>query len=180
MPVGSPLASRSMAPPCGGLVLPVMPAAARAAELAMEMWPSMRSRNAGWPPVTLSRSWRVGSVLLAQSVWSQLPPVSQWPAGASLAKACDLRQHFRQRFDAGQVDVQLGLAGASQVDVRVVEAGKDEVLVVVRAQVVQAGFRSGEARDLLGGADGQNFAAADGHGLHGLRLVFVRSRRRCR
>ena len=47
-----------------GVVLPVMPAAASAAELAMAMWPSMRSRNAGWPPVTLSSSWRVGKDFL--------------------------------------------------------------------------------------------------------------------
>ena len=47
MPVGWPWASRSMAPPCGGTVLPVMPAAASAAELAMAMWPSMRSKECG-------------------------------------------------------------------------------------------------------------------------------------
>jgi len=87
MPVGSPDASRSMAPPCGAFVFPVIPAAANAAELAIEMWPSMRSRKVGWPLVTLSKSWRVGSVLSAQRVWSQLPPVSQWPAGAFFAKA---------------------------------------------------------------------------------------------
>ena len=87
MPVGWPWSSRSMAPPCGGVVLPVMPAAARAAELAMAMWPSMRRRNAGWPAVILSRSWRVGSTFMDQSVWSQLPPVSQWFCGEFLAKA---------------------------------------------------------------------------------------------
>ena len=37
-----------------------MPAAARAAELATAMWPSVRSRKAGWPAVTASRSWRGG------------------------------------------------------------------------------------------------------------------------
>ena len=35
-------------------------------------------------------------------------------------------EHFGERLDAGQVDVELGLAGAAQVHVRVVEAGKDE------------------------------------------------------
>ena len=44
-------------------------------------------KKRGMAAVTLSRSWRVGRIFCAQSVWSQFPPVSQWPAGAASAKA---------------------------------------------------------------------------------------------
>ena len=44
------------------------PDRARAAELATAMCPSTRTNIAGWPPVTASRSCRVGNVLPAQRV----------------------------------------------------------------------------------------------------------------
>ncbi len=47
-PVGSPRASRTTMPPCGSRVSRVMPAAARAAELAHVAWPSIRVRATGW------------------------------------------------------------------------------------------------------------------------------------
>ena len=56
MPVGSPLASRSILPPAGSGVSRVMCAAASAAVLATRMCPSVRSRTAGWPAETASMS----------------------------------------------------------------------------------------------------------------------------
>ena len=52
MPVGSPEAgSRSMAPPSGFGVSRVMPASARARELAQPAWPHFRRRKVGWSAV---------------------------------------------------------------------------------------------------------------------------------
>ena len=53
----------------------------------MAMWPSTREKMAGWPAVTASKSWRVGSCVPVQRVWSQPPPVSQVPGLALAAKA---------------------------------------------------------------------------------------------
>ena len=82
MPVGLPEASWSILAPLGSGVVEVMPAAAKAAELATAMWPSTRRKMAGWPAVTWSRSARVGSLSSGQRVWSQPPPWIQVPGFA--------------------------------------------------------------------------------------------------
>ena len=51
-PVGCPSAERSMLPPGGSGVLPVIPAARRAAELTRALWRSARTRATGVLPLT--------------------------------------------------------------------------------------------------------------------------------
>ena len=92
--------------------------------------------------------------------------------GRGIGKGLDLGQHLRQRLHTGQVHVQLGLSGAAQMDVGVVEAGKDKDAGGVGPQVAEPVFGSCKTFDLLVGAYRQHFAAANRHGLHGLRLAF--------
>ncbi len=91
--------------------------------------------------------------------------------GCGVGVGLDLGEHFREGFDASEIDVELGLAGTPQVGVGVVEAGKEEGAGVCRVEVVEDGLGAGEAGDFVVGADGENFAAADGDGLDGLRFV---------
>ena len=95
--------------------------------------------------------------------------------GSGVGGGLDFREHVGEGFDAGEVDVELGAAGATEVRVRVVEAGEDEGVVSADAEIVESGFRTGEARDVFSRADGEHFAAADGDGFDGLRLVFSES-----
>ncbi len=87
----------------------------------------------------------------------------------------DFGEHVGEGFDAGEVDVELGAAGAAEVGVGIVEAGEDEGAGGGGVEIVENGFGSGEARDVFGGADGENFAATDGDGFDDLRLVFRES-----
>ena len=100
-------------------------------------------------------------------------------AGEPVAGGCcvggglDLREHVGERFDAGEVDVELGAACAAKVCVGVVESGKDDRYVVLaESRSCKMRLGSGEAGDFVGRADGENFAAADGDGFDDLRLVF--------
>ncbi len=95
-------------------------------------------------------------------------PVSR---GSGLGEEVDFSEHFGERFYAGEIDVELGLASAAKVGVGVVEAGKDEGTGAVRVEIVETGVGAGEPGDLIRGADGQHLASADGDGLHALRLV---------
>ena len=63
MPVGSPAASLTMAPPSGAGVSRVMPAIFSATVFASPMWPSSRCTKTGLSGVTASINARVGSVL---------------------------------------------------------------------------------------------------------------------
>src|SRR6185437_2830961 len=83
----------------------------------------------------------------------------------------DGRQHRGEGFDAGEVDVELGSAGGAEVRMGVVEAGKDECTGIGGVEIVELGVGAGEARDLFGGADGDDFAVGDGDGFNRLRLV---------
>ena len=127
MPVGSPLASRSILPPCGACVLPVMPAACNAAVLAMAIWPSTRTKIAGCPFVTASISCRVGSVWPGQSVWSQPWPMIHSPCRGFVRPLSNALLHLLQRPRPHQVDVHLLEAAGSQMAVRVVESRHHEV-----------------------------------------------------
>ena len=91
--------------------------------------------------------------------------------GSVFGEGLNLGQHRGQRFDACQVHIEPGAAGAAQVGVGVVESRKDVGAGVGRVQVAQAGIRPGEPGDLLCCAHGQHFAAADGHGLDGFGLI---------
>ena len=68
--------------------------------------------------------------------------------GRGLREGLDLGQHLGERLDAGEVDVELGAAGAAKMRVRVVEAGKDEGAGVGAVQIAQRGVGSGQAGDL--------------------------------
>ena len=160
-----------MAPPCGGMVLPVIPAALRAAVLAMAMCPSMRSRNAGWPAGDLVQILPGGQRLVGPQ---RVVPVAAGEPVAGrrgVGEGLDFGQHVGERFHAGQVDIELGAPGPAEMGVRVIEAGKDK-------RAALGGSRSsrrvlGPARRVTSSllADGQHFSAADGHGLHCLGLI---------
>ena len=86
-------------------------------------------------------------------------PVS---GGRVLGGRLDFGEHFVERFDAGEVDVELGATSSAEMRMRVVEAGEDVVAGAGGVEIVEDGLRSGETRDLFGFADGEDFAAADG------------------
>ena len=46
--------------------------------------------------------------------------------GRGVGGGFDLREHLGEGFDAGEIDVELGVACTAEVRVRVVEAGEDE------------------------------------------------------
>ena len=49
------------------------------------------------------------------------------------------------------------------------------MLVGGRIEVAEDGFWTGEAGDVFGGSDGEDFAASNGHGFHGAGLVIGES-----
>src|ERR1039458_9974892 len=86
IPVGSPDAPRTMAPPAASGVLLSTFAAASASEFARLMWPSMRLIHTGFLGAAASiHSFRGSSP--PQFWWSQSPPVIQVPGGTVAAKA---------------------------------------------------------------------------------------------
>ena len=85
MPVGSPLASRTIVPPSGSFVSRVTPARRSASELASAMWPSSRLTKTGCSGVTASICCRVGSAFEGQASWSQFPWRIQVPFGSVFA-----------------------------------------------------------------------------------------------
>ncbi len=87
----------------------------------------------------------------------------------------NLFEHRGQRFYAVKIDVQLGAPSAAQVNMRIVEAGKDEGPGIPGIDVTQDGFRTGEACDFLCGSNRDDSSAADGHGLHDFGLVLCQS-----
>ena len=103
-----------------------------------------------------------------------VPVAASEPVACGSGVGCgfDLREHVGEGFDAGEVDVELGAACAAEVRVRVVEAGEDEGVRGSGARSCRAVL--GPARRVMSSvvADGEHFAAADGHGLDDLRLVF--------
>ncbi len=101
-----------------------------------------------------------------------MPPVSQWPAGRGVGGGLNFGEHIGEGFDAGEIDVELGAAGAAEMRVGVVEAGKEEDVGAVGVEVAEDGIGSGETLDVRVAADGEDSAAADGDGLNRLRLVF--------
>ena len=91
--------------------------------------------------------------------------------GCGFGEGGDAGKHVGEGFGAGEVDVELGLACAAEVGVRVVESGKDDGVAARSVEVAEDGFWSGEASDFAGGPDSKHFATADGHGFHDARLV---------
>ncbi len=131
--------------PAGSGVAEVMPAAARAAELATAMWPSVREKMAGWPAVTGRGPARVGSGFAGPEVWSQPPPRIQVP-GLARAWRCSLgcALHVGERAGAVEVDGELLAAGLGDVGVGVVEAGHGEGAV----EVDELGFGALELEEI--------------------------------
>jgi len=129
----------------------------------------------GWPPVTLSMSCRVGRVFWAHSVWSQLPPVSQWPGGASFAKDAILLSMAGRDLTPVRSTFSLVRPALARWVWASLNPGKMKVLLLAESMLRRRVFGSGQAGDLFIGADGQHLAAADGHGLHGLRLILRKS-----
>ena len=88
IPVGCPLASRSIWPPCGSRLAIVILANRSARVLATARCPSTRSRMTGCPPETSSRSQRLGRAFTAHMVSSHPPPRIHSPglAVSTLAK----------------------------------------------------------------------------------------------
>ena len=144
-----------------------MPAAERAAELAMAMWPSTRSRKAGWPPVTGSRS-ACGQCLRGPE--GVVPSAAEDPCAGSRGfwrrRRCGL--HFGERGDAGEVDGEALQAGVGEVRVGVVEAGHGEGAVQVDLCALGAA-----PEDVVVGAGEDDAVAGDGEGLDALRWGVV-------
>ena len=137
-----------------------MPAALSAAVLATAMCPSTREETAGWSPVTRSMSWRVGS-------FSPTPG-----CGPSRRRRSSRRRrrlgmlgnallHLRQRLHADQVDLQQLLAAGGQMQVRIVEAGHDEV----SAEIDDFGVAAFQFANVVVRADGDDASVTDCHGL---------------
>ena len=137
--MGSPFASRSMAPPCGGAVF------------AGDAGGGQRSRvgdgDVSVDPVKKSRMARRNFVEILAGGQGLLRPKrvipvaarEPVPGGCGIGEALDFNEHRRQGFNAGQVHVELGSAGASQVGVSVIEAGEDEGLAGRRLQGREGG-----------------------------------------
>src|ERR1700727_762584 len=87
----------------------------------------------------------------------------------------DLCEHLGKGLGAGEIDVELGASSAAKVCVGIVEAGKDESAGAGGVEIVENRFGSSETRDLFGGSDGEDFAAADCDGFNDARLVFSKS-----
>ncbi len=172
MPVGSPLASWSMAPPCGGWVF------------AGDAGGSERGRIRDGD-VTVDAIEEGGMIAgdfveILACGQGFVGPQGVIPVSASEPVACgsrvgcgfDLREHSGEGFDAGEVDVELSAACAAEVRVRVIEAREDEGVRGSGAEIVESSFRTGKTRDVFSLAYSEHFAAANGDGLNRLRLIF--------
>ena len=97
--------------------------------------------------------------------------------GCGFGGGGDLGEHGGEGGCAGEVDVELDLAGFTEVTVGVVEAGEDGGVGAGGGfggarEIADDGVGVGEGFYLCGGADGLDFAVEDGDGFYDLGVAF--------
>ncbi len=178
IPVGSPWASRSMAPPAGGNRFARDSGSGQSSRVG-DGNVAVDAVQQGWMIARHPVEFLAGRqrFLCPQSV---VPVAADEPvvSRSVFGKRFDPGQHFGQGLDARQVHIELGAAGIAKMHMGVVKSRKNIRARGGGIQVAEARLRPGQPGDLLVCADGQHFAASDSHGLHNLRLAHGHSHAR--